>query len=91
MNAIEWRRKAELRQMAAEILAQPAMQEMVKAVEETNPAFLPRTITGQVDATFELGRIYGFTGALTLLRDLANPPPAPPEAIQTTWNAETGT
>lgn len=88
MNVREWRSRADLRAAANELLNHPTFKAMLAVAEETSPAWSPRKLQDDTDCIFELGKIYGYNGALSLLRTMADPLPVPNPQVPVSFNAE---
>lgn len=92
MTTLEWRKDPELLALAAEVLSQPAVQQMLAVLDSDDPSNNPKAISDGAGAMYEIGLIYGYKGALTAFRNLREPLPKPPRDIEATYGVtEEGT
>lgn len=88
MTVAEWRANGDMLALAAVVLEQPAVKQMLAVLEQENPAFRPRTIRDGADAMYEIGFIHGCAATLENLRNLREPLPKKQEDIKESWGVK---
>jgi hypothetical protein len=87
-HSLTWRQSAERIVMAREVLNSPGMAAMLAVLELDHPGkerVLAKIVNDGFGATLRLGQIDGFNQCLTMLKQLGEPAPLAPAAIQSTW------
>lgn len=85
MTVSEWRSNGDLLALAAVVLEQPAVQQMLSVLDADDPSNNPKLIRDGAGAMYEIGLIYGWKGALTALRSMREPLPKKQEDLVATW------
>lgn len=75
--------------MAAEVLSNPTIQEMLGVLENSeHPAKVARALRDGFDASVFSGEVTAYTKCLRDLRAFAEPLPPEREEVPITWNAK---
>jgi len=85
MTLHEWRTNGDLLALAAVVLEQPAVMQMLSVLEGDDPSNNPKLIKDGAGAMYEIGLIYGWKGALAALRSMREPLPKKQEDIKASW------
>jgi len=86
MTLLDWRKNPERLSLALDALQHPTIREMLAVMEAESPDKQERPVADGFGATRVLGQIEGFRQALNMLKSFAEPLPAAPDDIPTTWN-----
>lgn len=87
-HSLTWRKSGERLKLAREVLDCAEMREMLAVLELDHPSKNIPTVNDGFGATEQLGIIRGYERCLSMLKNLGEPLPAPPEPIVATWGPE---